>query len=146
MTKGLHKDSLRKGEPNKWIAEDIIERIRAEVNRQRTFYNLNNPYDKRAIRVCNNILSTLGNLEKECEDFPTTDEEMAKFLATHPKVELPEKYKTPDWMFEKSEKPSEGLEEEIKRFQKEVWDYDTTLSDVARHFAKWGAEHAKKNK
>ena len=34
----------------------------------------------------------------------------------------------------------EGVEEEIKRFQKEVWDYDTTLSDIARHFAQWQKE------
>ena len=46
----------------------IIEKIRAAVNRQRTHYSLNNPYDKKAIRVCNNILSTLGNLEKECKE------------------------------------------------------------------------------
>ena len=32
--KVLHKNSLRKGEPNKWMAEDIIETIRAEVERQ----------------------------------------------------------------------------------------------------------------
>ena len=47
------------------------------------------------------------------------------------------------WMEEDAEErtTAEGLEEEIKRFQKEIWDHDTTLSDVARHFAKWGAEH-----
>lgn len=52
---------------------------------------------------------------------------------------------------EESEKPmQEGLEEEIDRF--EDWmetynqaDYPTsfTTRDIARHFAKWGAEHAK---
>ena len=31
--KGLHKNSLRKGEPNKTIVEDIIETIKAEVER-----------------------------------------------------------------------------------------------------------------
>lgn len=41
---------------------------------------------------------------------------------------------------EKEEKPIEGLEEEIRRYQKEVWDYDTLLSDVARHFAQWQKE------
>ena len=64
------------------------------------------------------LLSLLSDLEKECGDFPTTDEEMAKFLATHPKVEVPEKYKTPDWMFEKSENPmdQEGLEKEYEDY------------------------------
>lgn len=38
----------------------------------------------------------------------------------------------------------DNLEEEIKRYNRELWDRDTTLSDVARYFAKWGAEHLKK--
>ncbi len=36
-------------------------------------------------------------------DFPTTDEEVEKVLSTIPKAELPDKYKTPDWLFEKQE-------------------------------------------
>ena len=35
MSKGLHKNSLREGEPNKWIVEDTIEQIRAEVERRK---------------------------------------------------------------------------------------------------------------
>ena len=35
------------------------------------------------------------------EKFPTTDAEMKKFLATHKKVEVTEKYKTLDWLFKK---------------------------------------------
>ncbi len=52
---------------------------------------------------------------------------------------------------EKSEKPSEGLEEEMERFI-ETFGWGKTkhlaekelISATARHFAKWGAEHAKK--
>lgn len=32
---------------------------------------------------------------------------------------------------------SEDLEEEIRKYQKEVYDRDTTVRDVARHFADW---------
>jgi len=38
MTKGLHKNSLRKGEPNKWMVDDarmeLIQQIKAEVERR----------------------------------------------------------------------------------------------------------------
>ena len=43
----------------------IIEKIRTEVRRQKEHYYVNNPYNKKAILVCNNILSALGDLEKE---------------------------------------------------------------------------------
>lgn len=47
---------------------------------------------------------------------------------------------------EKEEKPIEGLEEEISRYLREECsnDDEPSISEVARHFAKWGAEHAKK--
>ena len=55
---------------------------------------------------------------------------------------------------EKSEKPSEGLEEEIREFVEQEWDglHDNDgnplytadyLEYIARHFAKWGAERQK---
>lgn len=51
-----------------------------------------------------------------------------------------------DTLGEKSEVPTNpvDLEKEIKRYLQEVYDRDTTVSDVARHFAEWGAEHLKK--
>ncbi len=42
---------------------------------------------------------------EERPDFPTTDEQIKEFLATHPKIEVPEKYKNPDWLFKKQEQP-----------------------------------------
>ena len=65
------------------------------------------------------------------EDFPTTDEEVNEFLETHSKVEVPEKYKTPDFVFSKQEyesypiiskdttsvKPAEWSEEDEKFFR-----------------------------
>ena len=40
----------------------------------------------------------------------------------------------------------EGLEEEISRYLREECsnDDEPSISDIARHFAKWGAEHLKK--
>ena len=96
----------------------------------------------------------LGRQSKET-GFPTTDEEMEEFLATHPKVEFPEKYKTPDWMFEKSEKPTtaEGLEEEIdKRWKEWLSDDKEQVEGVlpksefafyARHFYELGRQSLK---
>lgn len=39
--------------------------------------------------------------DKNKRDFPTTDEEMETFLKTTPPVKVPEKYETPDWIFER---------------------------------------------
>ena len=53
---------------------------------------------------------------------------------------------------EKSEKPSEGLEEEMDKFFETMPVleheniFEDTFKNIARHFAKWGAEHLKKNK
>ena len=41
-------------------------------------------------------------------------------------------------------KDGEELEKEVKRYLREEYDRDTTVGNVARHFAQWGAEHAKK--
>ncbi len=136
-------------------AQEIIARLKAEVNKLPEKYKgMYKQFGNSLgfIDGLDEVKKILSDLEKECEDFPTTDEEMAKFLATHPKAELPERYKTPDWMFEKSEKPSEGLEEEIREFVEQEWDglHDNDgnplytadcLEYIARHFAQWGAEH-----
>ena len=57
-----------------------------------------------------------GSSEKpnDHKDFPTTDEEVKEFLATHPKVEVPERYKNPDWVFEKAnlDEAAESLADE----------------------------------
>ena len=43
------------------------------------------------------------HIEQKPVDFPTTDEEVNEFLETHSKVEVPEKYKTPGFVFSKQE-------------------------------------------
>lgn len=71
----------------------ICERVRGEGGENQDYYH------GKAVSY-NETLTFLSDLEKECGDFPTTDEEMKQFLATHPKVEAPDRYKTPDWMFD----------------------------------------------
>lgn len=63
-----------------------------------------------------NLLTILDYLQQEQPDFPTTDEEIEMFLATHPKVELSNKYKTPDWLWKKQKQPDVDLEKEIDNY------------------------------
>lgn len=66
---------------------------------------------------------------EEQPDFPTTDEQMKEFLATHPKIKVPEKYKNPDWLFKKQEQ-QEDLDADIEM----EWD------SFNKHLAKYGEE------
>lgn len=141
---------------------EVIEKVKAEVNRQKSYYYyINNSYNKKAVRVCNNLLSVLGYLEKEEKSKNSTDQEqpvktnivedLKHYLSTTPKEQIKKDWESlKEWdkigpsvsEFLRWNQPvCKGLEEEIKRFQKEIWDHDTTLSDVARHFAQWGAKH-----
>ena len=98
-------------------AQEIIEKIRAEVNRQRTYYNPNNPYGKRAIRVCNNVLSFLRKKEKDEKPMNSNEgleEEFIRYI---------------------HEKDAEVSERSESTYAQE------DLEDIARHFAQWGAEH-----
>ena len=45
------------------------------------------------------VISIIETLQQEQPDFPTTDEQIKEFLATHSKIEVPEKYKNTDWLF-----------------------------------------------
>ena len=100
-------------------AQEIIEKIRAEVERRANGEQVYNSEDAEfGYKSCaRELLSILSDLEKE-------------------------------------EKPSEGLEEEIREFVEQEWDglHDNDgnplytadyLEYIARHFAKWGAEHAR---
>lgn len=49
------------------------------------------------------VRKTIEFLQQEQTDFPTTDEQMKEFLATRPKIKVPEKYKNPDWLFKKQD-------------------------------------------
>ena len=114
MTKGLHKDSLRKGEPNKWIVEDIIEKIRAEIERLKG--------------ICTaQIKANPG------QTFPfvmemTGYDKLLSFLST--------------FESEKPMNLEDDLEEEIKRYGEKNMFNIPAFQQVARHFAEWGAEHS----
>ena len=84
----------------------------------------------------------LGRQSKQT-GFPTTDEEMEAFLATHPNVEAPDKYKTPDWLFKQEQPACEGLEEEITTISKNEYFDFSDWKAIARHFAQWQKERDK---
>ena len=90
------------------------------------------------------VLSFIDSLQQEQSDFPTTDEQIKEFLATHPKVEVPNKYKTPDWLWKKQEQPKVDLEKEIRRYLHEECsgDDEPTVSEIARHFCEFGLRKA----
>ena len=78
----------------------------------------------------------IDSLQQEQPDFPTTDEEIEIFLATHPKVEVPDKYKTPDWLFKKLEQPEVDLEKASRNVY-ESW-MGGTMNDVRRDMVELG--------
>ena len=97
--------------------------------------------------------SHLFKHKQEQPEFPTTDEEVEKALASIPKVELPDKYKTPDWLFKQQEQPEVDLEKEIQSF----WNANALeyrlghvadinfLAYTARHFYELGLNARKED-
>lgn len=96
-----------------------------------------------------------GSSEKpnDHKGFPTTDEEMDDFLKNTPPVELPDKYKTPDWLFkqEKSEIPT-NLDEASEAYSALDYDchsetdafYAMLQRDAFKAGAKWQKEQMKR--
>ena len=81
------------------LAESEDERIRQEL-----IYWINTEIQQCSIKEhADKLKSFVAWLEKQKEqkDFPITDEEVKELLGNTPPVEVPEKYKTPDWLFEK---------------------------------------------
>lgn len=73
----------------------------------------NADYYKGKIDACEDMRWFIASHHQEQPDFPTTDEQVKEFLATHPKIKVPEKYKNPDWLFKKHEQPEVDLKKEI---------------------------------
>lgn len=90
---------------------------------------------------------SLPTVSQEQLDFPTTDEQIKEFLATHPKIEVPEKYKNPDWLLKKQEQPEVDLEKEIARYLREECssDNEPSISEIAHHFWNKGYNARKEN-
>lgn len=80
-----------------------IDRIRAEIERRKGYISVTH--------FAEDILSFIDSLQQEQPDFPTTDEQIKEFLAAHPKIEVPEKYKNPDWLFKQQEQPEVDCDE-----------------------------------
>lgn len=133
------------------------EKLKAEIERLHKAHSGKYGCDEVGLNL-EYLEDFIDSLQQEQPDFPTTDEQIKEFLATHPKIEVPEKYKNPDWLFKKQEQPEADLEKEFNHYCFDFIDPDTgeyipkeeisfTFDDalnVARHFAKWGAEHLKK--
>ena len=130
MTKGLHKDSLRKVDnPHQWMIDDarmeLIQQIKAEIERRIEAYNVS--IEKYAGKK--------KSLKAERDSWKWAElKSLLSFLDTL------------------QEQPvCEGLEEEIGRLWESFADEmegPHNLFDIyarlARHFAQWGAEHLKK--
>ena len=141
--------------------QEIIEKVRAEVNRlkkqlvrgacaaqiQMETSCKDEAYDE--------MLSILSDLEKECEEKPTNidfEQELYKHFGQVKDFTLGMQIGKYFYELGKQEKPTpaEGLEEEIERYLHSLgvgyggWVdgmEDDDLRGIARHFAKWGAEH-----
>ena len=116
-------------------------------NYQSKYMEARNPYTLGLIDALDLAKQVIDSLQQEQPDFPTTDEQMKEFLATHPKVEVPNKYKTPDWLWKKQEQPKVDLEKEIIRYKVPFSDdkeylNETTLDSIARHFYELGLRRA----
>lgn len=131
----------------------IIEKIRAEVNKLPEEYKgLYKQFGNSLgfIDGLDMVKKILSDLEKE--ENPVNPEVAMKELDE--KIALVKQRRTWDgvdvckYMDEvrgrEPEKPSEGLEEEISRYLREDCSKGQPgIREVVRHFAKWGAEHAK---
>ena len=101
---------------------ELLAKIKAEIERR-----------KKSLRagICNEEVFT----RKQRKEMLVASEELDRFNRFLSDLE-------------KSEKPMDGLEEEINKAMKsdlcpeEISNYDFCC--IARHFAKWGAEHLKK--
>ena len=125
----------------------IIDQIKAEVERQaKSIENATGDFAEGRRMEQRIILSFLSTLkEQPVKDFPTTDKEMADFLATHKPVQVPDKYKTADWIF-KEQPVSEGFDREFSKFSNDV-DAEHPFpicmdeyEDFARHFYELGRQ------
>jgi len=92
------------------------------------------------------VCSIIDSLQQEQPDFPTTDEQIKEFLANHPKIKVPEKYKNPDWLFKQQEQPEVDLEEEVKRWKNKhgVVGMDDLWFKFARYFFELGQCNVRK--
>ncbi len=133
-----------------------IEKIRQEIEwRKKLLF----PHKNKGIILCkemtkeyDSLLSFLDTLESEK---PMEQEGLDKKAPRYPLSVVADLLgstpQPPVIIQQKSEKPiQEGLEEEVRRYYFDVATYISRdnpplsiLSEIARHFAKWGAEHAK---
>ena len=125
MTKGLHKNSLRKVDnPHQWMIDDarmkLIQQIKAEVNRQaKSIDTATGDFAEGRRMEQRNLFFFLSDLEKEEKPSEGLEEEIGHYLSDR-------------WKF--------GCVTPITPVI--LPDFTTEdLKECARHFAQWGAEH-----
>ena len=118
-----------------------IEKIRKEIERMNKHYEKKSflPGSIARAELCLELLGFIESLEKE-SDFPTTDEEVEKTLSKTQPVEVPDKYKNPDWLFKKIDLEKEietyaiGLMGELHCYK----DWFPRVARFAKHFYELG--------
>jgi len=165
--KGLHKNSLRKGDnPHQWMIDDarqkVIRQIRAEVERLENYYTSVEWY----VEALLSFLDTFGTTEKSSAveqpvqgTTPIVPQPEEKNIPINI-ADLPSEEETPQEKilfkhvnFAKEQPVCKELNEEIKSF----WDYfygkDRRVTrainiydfaNLARHFAQWQKEQMMK--
>lgn len=125
-------DSLQQGQPEQQEPPGIE---RAEYYYHKGVYEGISQGRAEALKILEKFMKVNADpviviKQQEQPDFPTTDEQMKEFLATTPKIKVPEKYNNSDWMFKKQEQPEEDLSADIEM----EWD------SFNKHLAEYGEE------
>lgn len=123
-------------------AEKLKEEINKRYQEYRTKYRTKgDKYYEGMADSLDYFEQFIDSLQQKQPDFPTTDEQVKEFLATHPKIKVPEKYKNPDWLFKKQEQSEVDLEKELQMFLCNYdyeFDDDAPACDIAKHFYELG--------
>ena len=134
---------------------DIIDSLQQEPVEKKTFddYLKASPAERRKMNMteilgAEKLAKIKEMMEQEQPEFPTTDEQVKEFLAAHPKIEVPEKYKNPDWLWKEKGQSEVDLEQEVISYFQGMWpgiDSNIAMSfmppaimRLARHFYELG--------
>lgn len=127
-----------------------VDKLKAEIDKRYREYRTKSKGDKYYEGMADSLDYFEQFIDSLQQDFPTTDEQVKEFLATHPKIKMPEKYKNPDWLFKNQEQPKVDLEKEIDKYCEliQAWQIQeapyTSIENCARHFYELGRKGGSK--
>ena len=106
----------------------FIDSLQQEPVEKKTFddYLKASPAERRKMNMteilgAEKLAKIKDMMEQEQPEFPTTDEQVKEFLAAHPKIEVPEKYKNPDWLWKEKGQSEVDLEQEVISYFQGMW-------------------------